>query len=158
MFGHGRSCSCSCCCRSYCSPFLRWKQIARPALIMATEYSVRLRRNYEHPHGCLCCSLSDSRRDLFTTCSTEACIECRIRKCAQQPLGWLGKATEFPERKRYSGSLWFRCSRLFLFLPCTPKSELRRSHNSLQRRFTRRDLFTDLNGRNRGSQGKAWFW
>jgi hypothetical protein len=68
-------------------PFLRWKQIARPALIMATEYSVRLRRNYEHPHGCLCCSLSDSRRDSFITCWTEACIECRIRKCARQRLG-----------------------------------------------------------------------
>src|SRR6476646_8748954 len=60
MFGRGRSCFYSCCCRSFCSPFLRWKQIARPALIMATEYSVRLRGNYEHPHGCLCCSLSDS--------------------------------------------------------------------------------------------------
>jgi hypothetical protein len=32
---------------------------------MATGYSVRLRRNYAHPHGCLCCSLSGSRRDLF---------------------------------------------------------------------------------------------
>src|SRR5512132_3832526 len=110
MFGRGRSYFYSCCCRSYCSPFLKWKQIARPALIMATEYSVLLRRNYEHPHGCLCCSLSDSRQDLFTTCSTEASIECRIRKCVQQRLGWLAKATEFPERKRYSGWLWFRCS------------------------------------------------
>src|SRR5512132_1483194 len=134
MCDHGRSCSFSCFCSSCSSPVLRWKQIARPALIMATEYSVRLRRNYEHPHGCLGCSLSDSRRDLFTTCWTEAFIECRIRKCARQPLGWLAKATEFRERKRYSSWLWFRCSRLSLFLPYTPKLELRRWHNSLQRR------------------------
>ena len=87
---------------------------------MATEYSVRLRRNYEHPRGCLCCSLSDSRRDLSITCSTEASIECRIRKCVRQRLGWLAKATEFPERKRYSGWLWFRCSRLFLFFRTRP--------------------------------------
>src|SRR5438045_858118 len=125
---------------------------------MATEYSVRLRRNYEHPHGCLSCSPSDSRRDLFTTCSTEASIECGIRKCARQLLGWLAKATEFSERKRYSGWLWFRCSSLFLFLPCTPKSELLQSHNSLQRRSTLPNLFTELNGRSRGLQGKASFW
>src|SRR5882724_7070775 len=70
---------------------------------MATEYSVRLRRNYGRPHGCPCCSLWDSRPDLFITCSTEASIDCRTRKCAWQPLGWLAKATEFLERKK-SGS------------------------------------------------------
>src|SRR5207248_7869798 len=58
----------------------------------------------------------------------------------------------------YASRLWFQCSRLFVFLPCTPKSELRRWHNSLQRRSTRRNLFIDLNGRNRDSQGKALYW
>ncbi|PYK35282.1 MAG: hypothetical protein DME58_01730 [Verrucomicrobia bacterium] len=42
-----------------------------------------------------------------------------------------------------------------MFLPCTPKSELRRWHNSLQRRSTRRNLFIDLNGRNKGLTGKG---
>src|SRR5205814_9007198 len=97
---------------------------------MATEYSVRLRRNYEHPHGCLCCSLSDSRQDLFTICSTEACIECRIRKCVQQRVAWWATPA-FPEENLYASRLWSRCSRLFLFLPCTPNSRLRRCHNSL---------------------------
>src|SRR5512132_3692176 len=116
MFGHGRSCSYSCCCRSCCFPFLRWKQIARPALIMATEYSVRLRRNYEHPHGCLCCSLSGSRPDLFTTCSTEASIECRTRKCARQRLALFVIPAEFPGESLHASSLSFlsRCLSLFL--------------------------------------------
>src|SRR5947207_12841349 len=103
MFGHGRSCFCSCCCRSCSSLFSRWKQIAKRERTTAIEYLVRLRRNYERPHGCLCCWLWDSRPDLFITSSTEASIECRTRKCARQPLGWLAKATEFPERKK-SGS------------------------------------------------------
>src|SRR5512132_2961541 len=158
MCGRGQSCFSLFHCRSCCSPFLRWKQIANPARSMATEYLVRLRPNYEHPRGYLCCSLSDSRRDSFIICLIGASIECRTRKCVQQPLGWLAKATEFRERKRYSSWLWFRCSRLCLFLPYTPKSELRRWHNSLQRRSTRPNLFTDLNGRNRDSQGKGLFW
>src|SRR5262249_10141899 len=57
---------------------------------------------------------------------------------------------------RRSRLFWF--SRLPLFARCTLRSELRRRDYSLQRRSTRRDLFTDLNGRSRGSQGKALFW
>src|SRR5262249_1274216 len=41
---------------------------------------------------------------------------------------------------------------------CTPRPELRRRCNRLRRRSTRRDLFIDLSGQNRGSQGKELFW
>ena len=41
---------------------------------------------------------------------------------------------------------------------CTRRSQRRRRDNSLQRRSTRPSLFTDLNGRNKGSQVKASFW
>src|SRR5258705_1469085 len=119
MFGHGRSCFCSCCCRWCSSLFSRWKQIARRERTTATEYLVRLRPNYEHPRGCLCCSLSDSRRDLFTTCSTEACIECRIRKCARQRLGLFVIPAEFPGESLHANSLSFLSRCLSLFLRCT---------------------------------------
>src|SRR6266480_5603500 len=159
MYGRGQSCFSLFHCRSYCSPFLKWKQIARPALTMATEYLVRLRPNYEHPRGCLCCLLSDSRRDLFTTCSTEACIECRIRKCARQRLGLFVIPTEFPGESLHANSLSFLSRCLSLFLRCTLRMELRLWHNSLrQRRSTRPSLFIDRSGRNRGSQEKASFW
>src|SRR6266403_510255 len=158
MCGRGPSCSSSCCCRSCFSPFLRWKQIAKPARTMATEYLVRLRPNYEHPRGCLCCLLSDSRRDLFTTCSTEACIECRIRKCARQRLGLFVIPAKFPGESLHANSLSFLSRCLSLFLSCTLRPEVRRRDDSLRRRPTRRNLFTDLNGRNRGSQEKALFW
>src|SRR5882724_7276553 len=100
MFGHGRSCSCSCCCRLCSSLFSRWKQIARPARTTAIEYLVRLRRSSERRSGCPRSSRSDLRRDSFIICSTEASIDCRTRKCARPPLGWLAKATEFLERKK----------------------------------------------------------
>ena len=125
---------------------------------MATEYLVRLRRNYEHPRGCLCYSLSDSRQDSFTTCLTEASIECRTRKCVRQHLALIGNGSRISRTKIIQQFALISVAILSLFLPCTPKSELRRWHNSLQRRSTRRNLFIDLNGRNRGSQGKAWFW
>ena len=75
--------------------------------------------------------------------------------------GLIGECRQnFPDEKftRELGSHFLaRC--LSLFFPCTLRMELRRWHNSLrQRRSTRRSLFIDLNGRNRDSQGKAWFW
>src|SRR4029077_12863010 len=159
MFGHGGSCFFSCCCPLYCSPFLRWKQIARPALTMATEYLVRLRPNYEHPRGCLCYSLSDSRQDSFIICLIGASIECRTRKCVQQRLALFVIPAEFPGESLRANSLSFLSRCLSLFLRCTLRMELRLWHNSLrQRRSTRPSLFIDRSGRNRGSQGKAWFW
>ena len=103
MFGHGRSCFCSCCYRSCSSLFSRWKQIARRERTTAIEYLVRLRHSSERRSGCPRSSRSDLRLDSFIICSIEASIECRTRECARQPLAWLAKATEFPERKK-SGS------------------------------------------------------
>src|SRR6266481_5329131 len=97
MCGRGQSCFSLFHCRSCCSPFLRWKQIAKLARTMATEYLVRLRPNYEHPPGCLCYSLSDSRQDSFITYSIAASIECPTRKCVQQRLALFVIPAEFPE-------------------------------------------------------------
>src|SRR5882724_1929944 len=159
MCGRGPSCSSSCCCRSCFSPFLRWKQIARPALTMATEYLVRLRPNYEHPRGCLCCSLSDSRQDSFIICLIGASIECRTRKCVQQRLALFVIPAEFPGESLHANSLSFLSRCLSLFFRCTPRMELRGWHNSLRpRRSTPQDPYTGPNGQNRGSQEKELSW
>ena len=72
--------------------------------------------------------------------------------------GLFVEATEFPGEKHANSALILRAGACLCFFRCTRKSELRRCHHSPQRRSTRRNLFTDLNGRNRDSQGKAWFW
>src|SRR4029453_13164738 len=145
-------------CRPCCSPFLRWKQIAKPARSMATEYLVRLRPNYEHPRGYLCCSLSDSRRDSFIICLIGASIECRTRKCVQQRLALFVIPAEFHGESLHANSLSFLSRCLSLFLRCTLRMELRLWHNSLRpRRSTRPSLFIDRSGRNRGSQGKGLY-
>jgi len=120
--------------------------------------SVRLRRNCEPRAGCLRCLLSDSRLDLFITGSIEASIEYRTLKYAQQPVACWTTPAAFPEEDRYASWPWFSLPRFPLFLWCTRKPRLPRRTNNLPRRSTRPDLYTGLNGRNRGSQGKGLFW
>src|SRR6266403_1274832 len=159
MCGRGQSCFSLFHCRSYCSPFLRWKQIARPALTMATEYLVRLRPNYEHPRGCLCCSLSDSRQDSFIICLIGASIECRTIKCVLQRLALFVIPAEFPGESLHANSLSFLSRCLSLFFRCSLRMELRLWHNSLRPgRSTRQNLCTGPNGQNRGSQEKELSW
>src|SRR6516225_7887244 len=146
MCGHGRSCFFSCYCPSCSFRFLRWKQVARPALTMAIEYSVRLRYNSEPQPGCLHCWHSGSRQDSFITCLIEASIECRILKCARQHLACLATSLNVREPRMFRRALWFWCLRFCLLVRFKRRSELRRRGHRLQRRSTRHGLFTDLNG------------
>src|SRR5262245_32829084 len=157
MYGHGPSCSSSCCCRSCCSQFLRWKQTARSAHTTATEYSARLRRNSERRLGYQRYSLLASRQDSFTTCSIEASIECRTRKCARQRVASLATPAGSRHVKWCGVSPSFSSARSPLFLRCTLRLELRRRDKRSQKPSTRRDLFTELNGRSRDWQVKASF-
>src|SRR5215467_4986912 len=120
---------------------------------MVTGYSVRLRHSYELQAGCRHYLLSDSRLDLFTICSIAAFIECRIRECASQRAVWWA-TPDVRKEPRYASWSSFLSSRFSPSRRCTLRPELRRRCNRLRRRSTRRDLFIDLNGRNRDSQGK----
>src|SRR6266550_3949907 len=104
-------------------------------------------------------SRSDSRQDLFITCSIEASTECRIHRFARQRVDSSATPARLRQGKWYEISLSFLLSRSSLFLRCTLRLGVRWRHNSLHSRpSTLPSLYIARNGRNRGSRGKELSW